>query len=406
MPTPNLTLRQRLEFLADDVESSTPSAAERLRDLGAAVEGEPGADIWAAANIFQVIDPDTIADQVRHHGGGDAGLRFLEVLRNVLVFMPIVVTWIGIWLALESYGAAIQAEPALAEQSFLFLWQQGFGGRIWLTLSRIALIDGMLLGLVAVLTLFVMSRNNQKDREADHVRDDLAGVLADASLALTARRTRQTAGFVYEFDRIAQELLGEVRQERLRIQDIADRKQAELGDLSAFTRDFMTGTQGMLAAAHSLHQVPLQLGRILSSLSTAFQQLADQQKDQQHDLSVTMRHAASQLRLLTDSYRVSSLDMQGMGTNLQSTGADLQAVLAELREAVKTFQQSATQNAQAVTDIRATTGDLAAAQAQFQSALTFEHRVIEKWTQELHAVVESLQRVSRLLDNVPPGAGR
>lgn len=386
------TLRQRLEYLADDVDPSSQSAAERLRDLGAAVEGEQAADTWAVADIFQLIDPDTIADQVRNRGGGT--VKALEVLRNVLVFMPIAVTWIGIWLALENYRRVVGANPDLAELSFLYLWQEGMLG---LRLSTIALIDGIILGLVALLTFIVLARNSQTDRYADQVRDELASVLADASLALTARRTRQTAGFIAQFDHAAQSLLAELRQERQRVQELAERKEKEVGDLTTFTRDFMSGTQGMLAAAQSLHQVPMQLGRILNSLAEAFQQLADQQKDQQQEFANTIRQATGQLRLLTDTYRTTSLDMQGMGTNLQAMGTNLQTTGADLRDAVSTFKHAATQSAQAVTDMRTSAGDLTAAQAQFLASLAHERRMLERWTQEMQAAVQSLQHIHQAI---------
>lgn len=400
------TIRNRLEYLADDVELSSRSAADRLRDLGAAVDGEQAADTWAAADIFQIIDPDTIAEQVRSQSVSDRFVRFLEVLRNVLVFVPIAVTWLGIWLALESYTAAIQADPALAEQSFLFLWQQGFGDRLWLTLSRIAFIDGALLLLVAVLTLIVLSRNNQKDREAEQVRAELASVLADAALALTARRSNQSINFAYRFDQAAQELLAELRQERLRVQDLADRKEKEVGDLAAFGRDFMTSTQAMLAATQSLQQVPIQVGRILTSLSTAFQQLADQQKDQQQEFTQSARQSTGQLKQLTDTYRATSVDMQGMGTNLQAMGTNLQVMGADLRDVIQAAKNTVAQNAQAVSDMRTTAGDLVAVQTQFLAALAHERGMLEKGTQGTQAAVQSLQQIYQALDqsltNLPP----
>ncbi|MFP4437800.1 MAG: hypothetical protein ACLFVO_11170 [Chloroflexaceae bacterium] len=399
------TLRQRLDYLADDVESSSQGAAERLRDLGAAVEGEQAADTWAVADIFQLIDPDTIADQVRSRGGGS--VRFLEVLRNVLIFMPIAVTWIGIWLALENYADVVAANPDLAAQAFLYLWQEG---RLGVRLSTIALIDGILLAIVAILTFLVLAQNSQADRYADQVRDELSSVLADASLALTARRTRQTSGFLSQFDYAAQELLNELRQERMRVQELAERKEKEVGDLSTFIRDFVTGTQGMLTAAQSLHQIPMQQGRILNSLSDAFNQLADQQRDQQQEFANTIRQATAQLRLLTDTYRTTSIDMQGMGTNLQTMGSSFQTMGIDLRDAVNTFAHAATQSTQAVTDMRTSAGDLAAAQAQFLAAVAHERRMLERWTQEMQAAVQSLQQINRAIEEnlaqVPPEAER
>lgn len=394
MSSMKVTLRQHLEDLAEDVASSSRGAADRLRDLGEAIDGGRYADTWAAADIFQVIDPDTIADQVRGHGG-DRFVRFLEVIRNVLVFTPIAVTWIGIWFALENYGAAVRADPELAAQSFLYLWQEGILGP---RLSTIALIDGALLALVAFLTLIVLSRNNQRDRYADQIRDELAGALAEASLVLTNRRAVQSTNLVYQFDQVAQALLAEMHQERLRIQELASRKEKEIGDLTTFTRDFMASTQHMLVATQSLQHVPVQVEQLLSTLAAEFRIIVDQQNNQQRDLNAALEKVMVQLKLLIDTYRVTSLDLQGMGTNLQAVGTNLQTMGTSLRDGIQTSQNAALQNVQAVADIRAATGNLAAAQTQFLAALAHERGTIEKGVSGMHTTIQSIQQIHQALE--------
>lgn len=391
-------IRQRLEELADEVEPSSQSAAERLRNLGDAVDGGQTADVWAAADIFQLIDPDTIAEQVRSKGIGDDLVKLLELFRNALVFLPIAVTWIGIWLALESYGTAIQANPSLADQSFLYLWQQGFDGRIWLTLSRIALIDGTLLGLVFLLTLIVLSRHNQKERYAENIRDELASVLADAALVLTTRHTQQNMTLASQFERAAQQLLSELQQERARIDEMAQRKEKELGDLAIFTRDFANSMQTTLTAVQALQQMPQQLGTMLNNLTASFQQLADQQRSQQHDLSQATQQAAAHIHQLMDTHRAMSVNMQAMGSNLQSMGTSLQNMGTDLRDAIQVSRSATNHTVQAVTDIRTISANLAAAQTQFLASLSNERGSTDKHIQEMQTTMQSLQQTYQALD--------
>ncbi len=346
MTASTASLRQRLDYLARQVEPSSPHAADRLSDLGAAIEGGPTTDTWAAADIFKIVDPDTIAEQVRVQGRAEGWVSALEILRNALVFVPIAVTWFGIWVALESYALALQANPALADQSFLYLWQQGFEGRTWLTLSVIALIDGLLLGVIFLLTLLVLWHNNQKERESETIRDELAGVLADASLELTYRRNRHQGLLVDQFEHAAQGLLGELQQERLRVQDLANRKEKEVGDLSTVTRDFMAATQSMLAAVQSLHQAPLQLGRLISGLSTSFQNLTDQQKDQQQEFIAATRQTTSQTKLLSDANQSLSTDIQTIHTLFQQMLSHLQTITLELRSVSETLRDTELQRGQ------------------------------------------------------------
>lgn len=383
------TLRQELEILADDIQPVAPDAAHRLRSLGDAVDGGPDAPVWAATDIFRLIDPDSIAEQMRRRGTG--GIRWLEMLRNALVFLPIAITWIGIWIALENYQAALRANPSLAELSFLFLWQEGFDGRPGLSLSWIAFLDGLILLFVFLLTLIVLGRNNQKERDAEKIHDDLSGVLADAALILTARHSRQSTSLVYQFEHVADQLISELQQERLRIQDLAARKDKELSDLSTLSRDFMTSTQGMLNAVQSLQNVPAQMAQILRELTTSFQQLINQEQTSQQEFAATTRQATSHLKLLTDAHRASSVDMQALGANLHTMGSNIQTMGRDLRDAITTIQRISTQHAQAVADMRLMTENTTTAQTRFLSALMQERTGLEQSTQQMQDTVQALQ---------------
>lgn len=398
MTMASTTLRQDLELLANEIQSAAPDVAHRLRSLGDAVDGGPDSQIWAAADIFRLIDPDGVADQIRRSGTGDSLVRLLETLRNALVFLPIAITWIGIWLALETYGAAVRADPTLAELSFLFLWQEGFGGRMPLTLSTVALIDGALLTLVFLLTLIVLARSSQKERQAEQIRDDLAGVLADASLVLTARNSRNNAGLVFQFERAADGLLTELQQERLRIQDLAGRKEKELDDLSTLARDFMTSTQGMLTVVQALQSVPTQMSQILRELTTSFQQLIAQERDEQQEFAATTRQAAAHLKLLTDAHRASSVDMQALGTNLHTMGTSMQTMGRDLRDAIGMSQRVVSQQAQAVADMRLLVEQVTTAQSRFLSVLMQERTGLEQSTQTMQDTVQALQHSYQSLD--------
>ncbi len=393
----NDTISQRLESLADEIDSSSQRSADRLRSLGAALDEGVYADTWANTNLFHVIDLDTITDQVQNQGPSDDLFRVFELVRNALVFAPIAVTWMGIWHALESYGVAVEQNPDLATQSFLFLWQQGFGGRS-LTLSTIALIDGILLIAVFVLTLVVLWHSNQKVVYADRVRDDLAAVLADATLDLTTHRIQQTSSLVSQFDRVAHELLTELRQERMRVHEIANQREKELSDMAAFTRDFMSGTQSMVTATQALSMVPQQLGTLLQDMTAAFQQVIDQQRDQQKDFVHIIQQAETQLHQVIETYRDMSTDMQAMGRNLQAMGTNMHMMGTELRNAIQASQHVARQNAQAVSDMQTTASHVASSQSQFLASFSHEQAVMEKGIQGILDSLQSLQHTYASLE--------
>lgn len=391
-------LKQRLEDLAREIESAAPQAADRLRNLGTATGGGNGADVWAASDIFQLVDPESIVEQVQGHGAGDRWVGVLEMLRNALVFLPIAITWVGIWRALESYADAIHTNPALSDLAFLYLWQQGFEGRTSLTLSRIALADGAILLLVFVLTIVVLWYNNQREHRAVAVREELSHALADASLVLTDRRTQQSSRTMQHLDHIAHELLDGLQQERQRIQDLATRKEKEVGDITALTRDFMTSTQGMLAAVQSLQQVPQQMSRIVAALTASFEQLTDQQRNQQQEFAQATHQAAQELRTLTESHHAISSDLQTMGDSIQKMGNSLHTMTDELREALQVSKNAALQNVQAVADMHAMAGNLAAAQTQFMASLSQERNTIERGLQGLQQTTQTLQHTAQAVE--------
>jgi methyl-accepting chemotaxis protein len=385
-------IKQRLEYLAEEVEPASPSAAARLRNLSIAVQGGVNAETWANTNIFQVVEPDTIAEQIRTQGKKEKVIRTMEMLRNALVFVPIAITWIGIWLALDTYSIALNANPQLADLSFLYLWQQGFEGRTWLTLSRLALIDGVLLLLVFALTVLVLWYTNRKEQDADEIRDEVADALADAALVLNSRRTQQTTSFVHQFDQMARGLVHELGQERKRVEELAARKEREVGDLSAFVQDFMRSTQSLLAAVQAVEQVPQQLGSVVNGLSASFQHLTEQQRDYQHTFTQATQQVATHLNQLTDVQRATGSSIQATGTNLQGVGVELKEMSADLRDAIHVANNLAMQNAQAISDMHATARNLASAQTQFRDSLAQERETIERGTQGMQTALQSLQQ--------------
>src|SRR5258707_10624074 len=107
--------------------------------LGRAPDSMPEA--WAATNVQQMIDVHTIAAQMRAKDTPSRALRALEWIRNVLIFLPLALTWYGISQAVSSYASDITdiqnnhklSPDEIARQiqtPFLYLWQQSFGGHL------------------------------------------------------------------------------------------------------------------------------------------------------------------------------------------------------------------------------------------------------------------------------------
>src|SRR2546425_1370890 len=245
----------KVDTVARKIQNINPSAANRLFRLSAAVGRAPNsmADAWAANNVQQMIDAHVIAEQMRANDIPGLGLRALEWVRNLLIFLPLVLTWYGISNAVSSYSTFINtitsnphADKTQLQFPFLYLWQQGFGGYLpgWLVLSRLAFYDFIMLLLLVLLTGIVNIRSNlrtsRKEQEVELLQEELTDALADAALCLTNRRgSQQQAGGGVD---ISQQLLDQMEKER-------QHREQELVALKSFSDALAPIAQNMLNGA-------------------------------------------------------------------------------------------------------------------------------------------------------------
>src|SRR5258707_4430804 len=101
--------RRKIEIVASKIEKVNPTAAARLMRLSGAIGRAPDSmpEAWAATNVQQMIDVHTIAAQMRAKDTPSRALRALEWIRNVLIFLPLALTWYGISQAVSSYASDI-----------------------------------------------------------------------------------------------------------------------------------------------------------------------------------------------------------------------------------------------------------------------------------------------------------
>ncbi|HYK99506.1 MAG TPA: hypothetical protein VEU77_14050, partial [Candidatus Acidoferrales bacterium] len=149
----------------------------------------------------------------------------LEVLRNVLVFAPIAVTWLGLSLAAGAYADMLAARPELVSQPFLLLWQQGFAGRLVFNFGTLALIDASLIGILIVLSF------------ALHLRSELRDVSFQTSVLLKESEIRALLGQASSFGALdisgadAENILADMAAEERRIYERAVERETKLFDL-------------------------------------------------------------------------------------------------------------------------------------------------------------------------------
>lgn len=113
--------------------------------------------LWADLNPVDYLPrPETKSDS-----RVSAWTRRLSILRGVLLFAPVALTWFAVGQASDGFSRYIDENPA-AIVNFLEFWQNGYGyiGEEW-TLTRIAFLDFIIIALVILLTVVVASTSRR-----------------------------------------------------------------------------------------------------------------------------------------------------------------------------------------------------------------------------------------------------
>jgi len=116
--------------------------------LNAAVTRRDNMTMWAS------LDPTDMLPTPEIQSGSQLSriARVLTVLRNVLVFVPVALTWLAIQHATDAFGK--WAEGKDAEVNFLQFWQNGYGVLDnHYRIQNIAFIDFILIMLIVIATL-------------------------------------------------------------------------------------------------------------------------------------------------------------------------------------------------------------------------------------------------------------
>ncbi|WP_255954783.1 hypothetical protein [Streptomyces odontomachi] len=291
-------LATQLNKLADEPRI-TPRAAE-LRALAHDLQHGTHLDQWAEVDlVHSFVRPESLAPA--SSGGGAGRLRALvdylrttgprnrsftgivrwlrdglrqqpvrdgalEAMMGVLVFIPLLVTWIGLREAVGAYGELSKVDRKEAARPFLQLWQSGFGGH----LSPIGRFENVALATVVFITLLVLlaiwqarararaERQETERHEADeHLLGSLAALLTQAQFALVPHRAAGPQQF-------ARELTGAAK----RLGSLAAQAEASHKALTTTGTLIKQATDDLQAAARGLTAEIPKIGGVASRLET------------------------------------------------------------------------------------------------------------------------------------------
>ncbi|HEY1351960.1 MAG TPA: methyl-accepting chemotaxis protein [Ktedonobacteraceae bacterium] len=288
------SVQNNLNDLVSRVGPVDQRAARHIQNLSASLGNLTQARVWGGIDLPRVINPDAIAEcyerlnQPAHSGPGSLA-RALEAGRNVLIFLPIAITWLAISQATSAYhqllSQCLQHCPNQVQQPFLYLWEQGFGGGFpdLLRLSNVGLIDAGILALILLATLYVSAAAGRSNRwqeyqeqrvrtAAQTLRLDLTNSLADASLLLrdTAAPIASPIDRLDEVARaivqMSRDILGQFGDLKSSLKDVADqmaqqfrtteeatnRLLSQVGDINTMMRTLQAAIDQFQAAGNAV----------------------------------------------------------------------------------------------------------------------------------------------------------
>jgi hypothetical protein len=232
---------EALQRLADEATAREPSLGTVIARLADAVrEGRT----TEAAAYTGAVDPRGLAELLA--GKHSRLWAILEVIRNVLVFAPIAVTWFGLSIAATAYAELLSARPDLVSRPFLLLWQEGFDGRLALNFSTLAITDASLIGVLIVLSL------------ALHVRSEIQDAQVRTKALLKEAEIRALLGNVSSLGALdfgtgdAESILADMAAEERRIYERAVEREGQLFDLEGVVERLRDAAMRLERAADSI----------------------------------------------------------------------------------------------------------------------------------------------------------
>jgi hypothetical protein len=90
---------------------------------------------------------------------------YLTLLRNLLIFAPVAITWLAIGQASQAFAIFTESNSSNVV-NFLQFWQNGYGvlAEEW-TLSRVAILDASILLLIMVMIVIIANSNQRYQRQ-------------------------------------------------------------------------------------------------------------------------------------------------------------------------------------------------------------------------------------------------
>lgn len=405
-PSTTAELTRELEAMAVSVREVDSKSAERLDDLSSSLETDESRLRWADVDMRQAFNTEQIAHAyaVKREGGYVPEIvDRVDRLRNMLILLPILLTWFALFEASRNYARYIEANPDQIGKPFLLLWEQNFSGTasFWSpSFSVLALTDAAIIAFIIFLTFYSHGRREAReeaiDKSAVAFQTELDNVLAEATVALAPDRAgrpamlaRSVHRLADRFDNSSQELLTRLKAEHDRLASIANRREREIADFGVFA-------SGMRSGAEETHRVLLEMKQLSGGLQAALEDLSSEVSSSGESQRALQKSVASLERLIG-----SGMQSDAALTRKISEAADALADAADRSLAgAETASQAGRLATDAVHGIVDLTASLSGGQARLEHALSEQTEANAKLADSLRSGMGGVSASSRSLGDI------
>jgi hypothetical protein len=187
-------LKQRLELVAQTLRGRGNDVAVVYDELAQVVyamttnyaQHSTRLRQWMSVDLINIAGPQAIQREYQRKRRKSRTIAVLQGMTATMVFMPVFITWLGIKSAVEAYYALLNREPQQMINPFLYMWQDGFNGNLWLTLSNTGMINACVLISVILSAVFLGISEHQQYKYDDVFIDEIVSVIVDTKLYIHA----------------------------------------------------------------------------------------------------------------------------------------------------------------------------------------------------------------------------
>ncbi len=301
------------------IEGVAPESSDRLKMAATnALKMSPEA-------VYAWVDPDRLKHEAETTLARPA--EKMSSLRNIVIIIPLTLTWLTLALAAIEYVTDIQNHHDDIYQPFLALWQNGFphaGWPITITLADVGFVDFVLLAFILFLTL----REQRIQRHAQIEAQSLTEEVDKVTQQLVAISSRKTHRAVVGPDATAQDVANAM-------QDVIDQafnraQQFNVAAEQRLTQIADAAQRSILASQQAVEQLLAnRLDPALRSMSDNIDHLQRQLAASQHGIdelanaSGQIANAAGELARNAGAYMAAANEIRGHIQELRNTQQEL-----------------------------------------------------------------------------------